>query len=593
MATTAEIKAAIAKAEAAGRMDLADKLRAYLPADTPAAPARDPAQIEAAIAKAEAKGRKDLADKLRAYLPTAPTAPAPLAADGPMAPPMAPSEAEVRQSLIDEFAMFEMANPILKGRYTPETMPKADEVVMGQGGGGKSGGARYTVQPWRNVKPDTFGDTARAMMGGPVAGMKAFGAGLMDSSQSPSRDFLANDPLMGNLPGPVLTGLSKLGDAGGAGLSALGAGISGVIGLGAEFVPGANAAGERELAEGALLASQFAVPELAGASSIIGKGVTVTGKVKVPQIGTKTWRNAYGASEAKPSVESLRAAKNEAYKAVDESGEVFEAAEMGALRDTVKAELDAGNYVTGVDKQTDAVVSLLDRKAGEKMTIGQLDKLRQEFYKRLAAAPNEVGIEDAIDAIDAMIAGKADTNELMQAARLSNARYKKAETLDLAFQKAKDQTAATGSGGNILNKMRQAVVSIIDNPKRSRWYNKDEIAAMRAFVEGSSGQNAMRLFGKLSPNGNGLMMALNLGAAGGTGGASLLVTAAATGAKAIADRAAMRGADALISKVAGAEARAAPAVAPGRSVTVPVPVVPSAGQAAAPDYEGLWKRYGG
>lgn len=583
MATTAEINAAIAKAEKAGRKDLADQLRARLTEASDAAP--DTARIEAAIAKAEAKGRKDLADQLRAKMPKA----APVM-DGPVAPPAvteANTEAGMRAS---RFAQFEEANPILKGRYTPDSFPGVGEVVMGQGGGGKSGGARYEVQPYRGTgKEDTFGDTAAAMMEGPVGGMKAFAGGLT-GGPSPSRDFLANDPLTKSLPGPVLTGLGAVGDLGGAALSGLGAGISGAIGLGAELVPGQGATDERKLAEDLTGMTMFAAPELAGASSVIGRTPAITGKVKVPQIGTKTWRNAYGVSEAKPTIESLRAAKNEAYKAVDEAGEAFDIPEMGALRDKVKGELDAGNYVSGVDKQTDAVVSLLDRKAGEKMTLGQLDKLRQEFYKRLSAAPNEVGIRDAIDAIDEMIAGKADANDLMTAARLSNARYKKAELLDLAFQKAKDQTAATGSGGNILNKMRQAVVSIIDNPKNAKWFNGDEIAAMRSFVEGSKGQNAMRLFGKLSPNGNGLMMALNLGAAGGTGGLSLIGTAAATGVKALADRAAIRGGDALIGKVAGAEAKAAPTAAP-RSVAVPIPLAPTAGQGAQGDYDMLWKRY--
>lgn len=586
MATTAEINAAIAKAEKAGRKDLADQLRARLSDASDASDAApDTARIEAAIAKAEAKGRKDLADQLRAKMPKVASP-----VDGPMPPPAATeanTEAGMRAS---RFAQFEEANPILKGRYTPDSFPGVGEVVMGQGGGGKSGGARYEVQPYRGTgKEDTFGDTAAAMMEGPVGGMKAFAGGLT-GGPSPSRDFLANDPLTKSLPGPVLTGLGAVGDLGGAALSGLGAGISGAIGLGAELVPGQGATGERKLAEDLTGMTMFAAPELAGASSVIGKAPAITGKVKVPQIGTKTWRNAYGVSEAKPTIESLRAAKNEAYKAVDEAGETFDIPEMGALRDKVKGELDAGNYVSGVDKQTDAVVSLLDRKAGEKMTLGQLDKLRQEFYKRLSAAPNEVGIRDAIDAIDEMIAGKADASDLMTAARLSNARYKKSELLDLAFQKAKDQTAATGSGGNILNKMRQAVVSIIDNPKNAKWFNGDEIAAMRSFVEGSKGQNAMRLFGKLSPNGNGLMMALNLGAAGGTGGASLLVTGAAAGAKALADRAAMRGGDALIGKVAGAEAKAAPTAAP-RSVAVPIPLAPTAGQGAQGDYDMLWKRY--
>jgi hypothetical protein len=578
MATVDEILAAAERADKAGDAPAAKVLRdraAQMQGPSPEV-------IQAAADRAKAAGDQAAYDALVARLPAAPAMPD----TGPAIPTADTEDPAAKDARL--VAMFDAANPALAGRYrTAAELPRVGDAVIGGGGGGGRGGApRVTVQPWQNVKADTFGDTAAAMMEGPVAGMKAFGGGLV-GGESPSRSYLKEQ----GVPGVLAAPLGVVGDIGGAALSGLGAGISGAIGLGAELVPGQGKQAEQKLAEDVTGMTMFAVPELAGASSIIGKGATVTGKVKVPQIGTKSWRNAYGVSEAKPTVESLRAAKNEAYKAVDEAGEAFEAPEMGALRDKVKAELDAGNYVSGVDKQTDAVVSLLDRKAGEKMTIGQLDKLRQEFYKRLAAAPNEVGIEDAIDAIDEMIASRADTNELMQAARLSNSRYKKAEMLDIAFQKAKDQTAATGSGGNILNKMRQAVVSIIDNPKRARWFQKDEIDAMRAFVEGSTGQNAMRLFGKLSPNGNGLMMALNLGAAGGTGGLSLLATAAATGAKALADSAAIKGGDALIGKVAGAAKREAPQAAQGRSVAVPVPVAPSGGQAATSDYETLWRKY--
>jgi hypothetical protein len=547
MADLAEIEAAIAKAEKAGRSDLAAKLRVH--ADKLRGTAPEQARIDAAIAKAEAAGRKDLADKIRAAK----------GGEEQLTPP-AP------------------ANP--SGVDYPELMPPPAD-------------PNYRAPAATAPKPDTFGGTAGKMMEGPLGGAKAFLGGITGGS-SPSRDFLAQDPLTKGLPDFALTGLGAIGDLGGAALSGIGAGLAGGIGLAAEAVPGQSDQDEKKLAEDLTGMAMFAVPELAGASSIIGKSATAT--VKVPQIGTKTWRNAYGVSEAKPTIESLRAAKNEAYKAVDEAGEAFDAPEMAALRDKVKTDLDAGNYVSGIDKQTDAVVSLLDRKAGEKMTLGQLDKLRQEFYKRLAAAPNEVGIRDAIDAIDEMIAGKADAGSLMEAARLSNSRYKKAELLDLAFQKAKDQTAATGSGGNILNKFRQAVVSIIDNPKNAKWFNADEITAMRSFVEGSTGQNAMRLMGKLSPNGNGLMLALNLGGAGASGGASLLLTGAAVGAKALADRAAIRGADALVGKVAGG-AKATPKKPPSAPAkTVPVPIAPTAGQAAntpgSPEYEALWGRYG-
>jgi hypothetical protein len=322
MATVAEIEAAIAKAEAAGRKDLADKLRAYLPA-TPPAP--DAARIEAAIAKADAAGRKDLADKLRANLPAAPQE-QPTVSTPARADPVAGTP-EARQQGIDDFALFEMANPSLRGKFTPETMPKAGETIPGA-----NARERVTVQPWKNVRPDTFGETAAAMMEGPVAGMKAFAGGVTGSNPSPSREFLANDPLTGGLPSPILTGLGAVGDAGGAALSALGAGISGAIGLGAEAVPGQSSADEKKLAEDVTGMTMFAVPELAGASSIPARMAATA-----PRVGSGVVDDAARAGNAAPSVPPVARAAAKVAETPEEIGALTRKAASGGMG-SVKAQ---------------------------------------------------------------------------------------------------------------------------------------------------------------------------------------------------------------------------------------------------------------
>ena len=223
MATLAEVEAAIAKADAAGRTDLANQLRAY--ADQ--IKAVDADRVTAAIAKAEAAGRNDLADQLRAAAPAA----SPYANTPAMQPENLP------------------AAPPMGGSRT------AEQIIANP--------QRTTMQ-----QPQQFGQTAATMMEGPIAGMQAFGSGLV-GGPSPSRDFLAQDPLTRGLPGPVLTGLGALGDVGGAGLSALGAGLSGAVGLATEAVPTNDRLG---LGEELLGMSQFAVPELAGASSLASLG---------------------------------------------------------------------------------------------------------------------------------------------------------------------------------------------------------------------------------------------------------------------------------------------------------------------------------
>jgi len=297
--------------------------------------------------------------------------------------------------------------------------------------------------------------------------------------------------------------------------------------------------------------------------------IAAVGTPTAINFGTNKFRAMFQASARKPTVENLRATKSAAYQAVDDAGEVFAPAEVDGLIARVRTALTDGNYVAGVDRQTDAVLALLDRKSGQPLKLGQLDKIRQNLFKRFDAAKNETGILDAIDAVDDLIMSRGGTNELMSAARLANSRYKKAELLDIAFQRASDQTASTGSSGNILNKYRQAVTSIINNPKQAKWFSPEEIGVMRQFVQGNAAENVLRRVGKLAPGGNGLMLALNLGAAA-VEPMMLGVTAAASAAKATADSMATRNAGRLMDMVSGQPMpRPAPrgvnALAPGLS----------------------------
>lgn len=375
-----------------------------------------------------------------------------------------------------------------------------------------------------------LGDEVAGAIGGPFAREKVRAA-----QDAAARDY------------PVTSAVGEIG-----GSLALPAGAAGrAANLGEAVVQGAKA--------GAVLGGGYAAANSEGgvinrvSDGIEGAiGGTLFGAAApvVVNVGTKAFRNLFQRAAERPEIGTLKMAKNAAYRAVDEAGERFSADDMAALNQTVRNELAGSNYVEGVDTQTDAVLRLLDKKSISDISLGQLDKLRQDMWSRYNKATNEVGILDAIDAVDELVASRASTNELMDAARLANSQYKKAELLDLAFQKARDQTASTGSGGNILNKYRQAVTSIINNPKQAKWFNGEEVAAMRNFIEGSIPQNTLRRIGKLSPSGNGLMLALNLGATA-INPAMIGVAAVGAGAKAISDRAVERGADALISRVSG------------------------------------------
>lgn len=351
--------------------------------------------------------------------------------------------------------------------------------------------------------------------------------------------------LLGDLIGAVVSPLTKVfGPAKTVGGAAVQGGT-----MGAAYTAGAGEGGLLERAEDA---GKGAV-----AGAVFG-GVTK----KTVDFGSAAFRRLYQKTAERPTVEGLRAMKSAAYQAVDASGAKFSQAEMKSVLGKAVADIRAnGTYTAETDTQTRAALAVLENamKRKDGMTISQLDKIRQNLYARLGAARNEVSIGVAIDAVDDLIASKAATNDLMLAARVANQKYKKAELLDRAMTKVIDQTAGTGSGGNILNKYRQAVESIINNEKKAKYFSAEEIDAMRGFVRGTLPENVLRRIGKLSPSGNGLMMALNLGAAA-LDPSMLAATAVAAGSKEAADRMAQRGFDGLIDTVTGYAAPSTPAM---------------------------------
>jgi hypothetical protein len=230
------------------------------------------------VAAAEELARAGMELAAQTAPQTADATPAKLQSDVATAPAGAvdPTPEEEAAAELKAHTAFEAANPTLAGKYKPgDRLPRAGDTVMGSGGGGRSGGARYTVQPYLAADisraKDSFGGTASDMMAGPIDAAKAFGGGLT-GGPSPSRSYLDADPAAGQLPGWIKAPVAGVGDLGGMLLSGLGAGVSGGIGLATELVPGQTDVGERRLGNDLLGMSQFAVPELAGVSSVAGMG---------------------------------------------------------------------------------------------------------------------------------------------------------------------------------------------------------------------------------------------------------------------------------------------------------------------------------
>lgn len=297
---------------------------------------------------------------------------------------------------------------------------------------------------------------------------------------------------------------------------------AGVIGGAYGFAAGEGGVGER--AEEAL---QVGIP-----SALFGAAAE---KIAVPALDAATKR-IFKKTEVAPSVSDLREAKNAAYAQVDSDRLIFAPNDLSELMQRASAQAARYDYVPGIDTALDAAKKIIERRQDAGLTLGQADNLRQSLFDRLgkASGGEKRAIGGIIDELDEMIDIKLAGDNSLQVARLANSRYKKAELLDQAFEAAKTQAAATGSGGNVQNLYRQAVNKILNSPNKVKFFSAEERQAMQDFVRGDFTQNVTRLIGKLSPSGNGLMMALNIGAVAADP-AMLAATIAGGTSKAFAD----------------------------------------------------------
>lgn len=352
--------------------------------------------------------------------------------------------------------------------------------------------------------------------------------------------------------------------------TARGAVTGGAVGAAAGGLEGAGNAEQGDRVDGFLTGVKDGA--LFGAAGGAAAGAVLTGVSRGLQRFVRK-------SAERPTVEKLRAAKNAAYRAFEGAGEAFQPDEINSMIGRIDGMLDEAGYVGGFGQKTDQQLARLKKIAsrGEPVSISALDDIRSRLWKSYRAAPDEVEILDIIREVDGLIDNKA--GDAAKVAREANSRYRKAQLLESAFNKAEDQTAGSGSGGNIANKYKQAVTNIINSESKSRFFSEDEIAVMREFVrmDDSTLMKSLRSFGKLAPGGNGLMTSLNLFAAA-VDPTALAATGAATAAKAASDSRVLRGAEAVQDMIATGQKPTGPA-----GVRVPSNVYRGVGVTAADD----------
>jgi len=196
---------------------------------------------------------------------------------------------------------------------------------------------------------------------------------------------------------------------------------------------------------------------------------------------------------------------------------------------------------------------------GRAVTWQNLDNMRSDAWKEWSVLAKQdptdaKHLAQAIYDLDGYMAKFfPDKSGKLAKARELWKEKKEIEILQALFDYAEEGAQKTGSGGNVVNKYLQAVDRVLGkNPDGSekplkRFFSPETIAEMEAFRKSNGGGRLLRSFAKLSPDGSGLMMALNLFGAT-VDPKTLMVTAGAKGAQYISERGVRHGAQNIMDK---------------------------------------------
>lgn len=216
-----------------------------------------------------------------------------------------------------------------------------------------------------------------------------------------------------------------------------------------------------------------------------------------------------------PELDDLQKAKTAAYGAVDDAGVKYAPSQVDDLVAGISDEMAAAKLNPMRHPKAASMAQEIQNIKGSEMSLSELDQLRQVINRDVSSSADPAERffgQKMVDNIDEFIDANGG-GDVMSAARAANAKFRKAEKLLTVVEKGERRAASTGSGGNVDNAVRQNIRGLLDNPRQSKFYTPAEKAAMEKVVRGTKGQNALRLAGKLSPQGNGLMTALGVGGA--------------------------------------------------------------------------------
>jgi hypothetical protein len=251
-----------------------------------------------------------------------------------------------------------------------------------------------------------------------------------------------------------------------------------------------------------------------------------------------------------PSIEKIKRVAGKLYNRSEKQGVIVAQPKLQQLAQNIEGGLSNFGYTPALQTRVTAALNeLKNNVASGNVTLKGLDVFRRvaravgnsldDSEKAISRQMIE-RVDDFIDNLTPqdLVTGQTSLSKATSSLKLARDLWKrsaKSSLIEDALEAAQLRTGSTWSGGNINNAIRQELRKLLLANKRKNYFSKAEAKMIRKVVEGTATENTLRLIGKLSPEGSGLMTVLGLGGTAQFGGVGALPFAAGFAAKSTAD----------------------------------------------------------
>lgn len=266
---------------------------------------------------------------------------------------------------------------------------------------------------------------------------------------------------------------------------------------------------------------------------------------------------------AAPTIGELKAAASASYNSPEVKGLVVQGQAVKDLSASIQTELNKIGIDENLAPKTFGILAKLDNAPPGAMATGDnINSMRRIFGNAASSvdATERKAAKQAIDAIDNFVPNLAPKDVISgdaagAAAKWAEARANfaaaaRSESIDKKTIQAELRAAASNSGQNVANTVRQRMADILLKPAELRGYTMAERAQMEKIVRGTTTGNALRFTGNLLGGGGGLG-AITTAAVGGlaTGGPGAVAPVVGFALKQLSNRMTLKQAEVLSEAV--------------------------------------------